>query len=122
MSIMRKPSASRVAYFERGIKARATNHHLKDCCFEAQGDAVWFPGKYLIIAGYGNTEYHRTDQKPSIRSLPSPDSHYRHPPDPQRLHHLNTTLCLVSPETCVVYPGGVAEGVRILRQALSERY
>lgn len=120
MSIMRKPKRKQeVAYFEAWYKnAGYKIHHLKDCCFEAQGDAVWFPGKYLIIAGYGSTEYHRTDlealhQVASITGIPIIGIHLTH----KDFYHLNTTLCLVSPETCVVYPEGVgAEGMRILRQ------
>lgn len=120
MSIMRKPKRKKeVAYFEAWYKNEGYKiHYLRDCSFEAQGDAVWFPGKNLIIAGYGSTEYHRTDlealrQVAAITKIPVIGIHLTH----RDFYHLNTTLCLVSSKTCVVYPEGVGqEGMTILRQ------
>ncbi|MGI6149881.1 MAG: dimethylarginine dimethylaminohydrolase family protein [Limnochordia bacterium] len=120
MSIMRKEKRKKeVAYFEAWYRnAGYRIHHLHDCCFEAQGDAVWFPGKNLIISGYGSTEYHRTDlealrQVAAITGIPVIGIHLTH----KDFYHLNTALCLVSPRTCVVYPDGVGEeGMQVLRR------
>ncbi len=120
MSIMRKEKRKQeVAYFEAWYKnAGYKIRHLHDCCFEAMGDAVWFPGKNLIVAGYGSTEHHRTDlvalrQIAEITGFPVIGIHLQH----KDFYHLNTTLCLVSQNTCVVYPEGVGEeGMKILRK------
>lgn len=119
MSIMRKEKRKKeVAYFEAWYKNEGYKiHHLHDCCFEAMGDALWFPGKNLIISGFGSTEHHRTDlealhQVAKITKIPLIGIHLTH----QDFYHLNTTLCLVSPDTCLVYPEGVGtEGMAILR-------
>ena len=79
---------------------------------------MWFPGKNLIVAGYGSTEHHRTDlvalrQIAEITGFPVIGIHLQH----KDFYHLNTTLCLVSQNTCVVYPEGVGEeGMKILRK------
>jgi len=120
MSEMRKPKRKKeVAYFEAWYRNEGYKiHHLKDCCFEAQGDALWFPGKNLIISGYGSTEYHRTDlealrQVATITKIPVVGIHLTH----KDFYHLNTTLCMVSADTCLVYPEGVGEeGMKILRR------
>lgn len=120
MSVMRKEKRKQeVPYFEAWYKnAGYKIHHLHDCCFEAMGDALWFPGKNMIIAGYGSTEHHRTDlealrQLAEITGFPVIGIHLEH----KDFYHLNTALCLVSLETCLVYPDGVGkEGMRILQK------
>ncbi len=119
MSIMRKPKRKKeVAYFEAWYKNEGyIIHYLHDCCFEAMGDALWFPGKNLIISGFGSTEHHRTDlealkQVAKITDIPVIGIHLTH----KDFYHLNTTLCLVSHKTCLAYPEGVGvEGMKILR-------
>lgn len=119
MSIMRKEKRKKeVAYFEAWYKNEGYKiHHLHNCCFEAMGDALWFPGKNLIISGFGSTEHHRTDlealrQVAKITGIPVIGIHLTH----QDFYHLNTTLCLVSNKTCLAYPEGVGtEGMVILR-------
>lgn len=118
MSIMRKEKRKKeTAYFEAWYKNEGYKiHHLENCCFEAMGDALWFPGKNLIISGFGSTQYHRTDlealkQLTKITGIPVIGIHLTH----QDFYHLNTTLCLVSSKTCLVYPEGVGhEGMAIL--------
>lgn len=120
MSIMRKEKRKKeVAYFEAWYKNEGYRiHHLQDCNFEANGDALWFPGKNLIISGYGSTEHHRTDlealnQLADITGIPVIGIHLAN----EYYYHLNTTLCLISQETCLAYPEGVGtEGMKILRK------
>ncbi len=118
MSIMRKEKRKKeVAYFEAWYRNEGYKiHHLKDCSFEANGDALWFPGKNLIISGYGSTTHHRTDlealkQLAQITNIPVIGIHLTN----EDYYHLNTTLCLVSEDTCLAYPPGVGEeGMKIL--------
>lgn len=120
MSIMRHEKRKKeVAYFEAWYKNEGYKiHHLENCSFEAMGDALWFPGKNLIISGYGSTEHHRTDlaalrQLAKITGIPVLGLHLTH----RDFYHLNTTLCLVSPKTCLVYPPGVGEeGLAVLKK------
>lgn len=119
MSIMRKEKRKReVAYFEAWYKNEGYKiHHLQDAAFEAMGDALWFPGKNLIISGYGSSEHHRTDiealrQLSTITGIPVIGIHLTH----RDFYHLNTALCFVSSDTCLAYPDGVGEeGMSILR-------
>ncbi len=120
MSNMRHEKRKKeVAYFEAWYKNEGYKiHHLAGGGFEAMGDALWFPGKNLIIAGFGSTERHRTDrealeQLTEITGIPVIGVHLTH----QDFYHLNTTLCLVSDKTCVAYPPGVGEdGMEILHE------
>lgn len=119
MSIMRKEKRKKeVAYFEAWYKnAGYKIHHLKDSAFEAMGDALWLPGKNLIISGFGSTKHHRTDiealeQVAAITRIPVIGIHLTH----QDFYHLNTTLAFISKDTCIVYPEGVGlEGMEILQ-------
>jgi N-dimethylarginine dimethylaminohydrolase len=118
MSNMRKDKRKReVIYFEAWYRKNGYEvHHLRSGSFESMGDALWFPGKYLILSGYGSTVHHRTDlealeQVSQIIGCPVVGIHLRH----EHFYHLNTTLSIVDPNICVVYKPGVGkEGLRIL--------
>lgn len=120
MSNMRKPKRMKeVAYFEAWYKNDGyIIHHLDNCCFESMGDALWFPGKNLIISGFGSKEYHRTDlealkQVAEITGIPVIGIELKH----KDFYHLNTTLSLINKDTCIVYPEGVGEaGMEVLRK------
>jgi N-dimethylarginine dimethylaminohydrolase len=120
MSNMRKSKRMKeVAYFEAWYKNDGyIIHHLEDCCFESMGDALWYPGKNLIISGFGDKEYHRTDlealkQVADITDIPVIGIRLEH----KDFYHLNTTLSLIGRDTCIVFPHGVStEGMCILRK------
>ncbi|MCB0833733.1 MAG: hypothetical protein KDC45_09740 [Bacteroidetes bacterium] len=119
MSIMRKERRKReVNYFEAWYRKNGyVVHHLKDCCFESGGDALWYHGKYLILCGYGSTSHHRTDlaalhQVAEIIGCPVIGIELNHP----HFYHLNTTLSVIDADTCLVYKPGVGkEGFAMLK-------
>ncbi|NLJ80063.1 MAG: amidinotransferase [Firmicutes bacterium] len=119
MGVMRHAKRKKeVAYFEAWYKNEGYQiRHLREGAFEAMGDALWLPGKNLIISGYGSSKNHRTDltaleQLREISGIPVIGIHLTHPD----FYHLNTALSLISEETCLVYPPGVGqEGLEILR-------
>lgn len=120
MSNMRKDKRKRevIHYASWYRKNGYELHHLHDCSFEAMGDALWYPGKYLIMAGFGSTSHHRTDrhaleQVAEIIGCPVIGIPMKH----EHFYHLNTTLSIIDPDTCLVYKPGVGrEGMRILER------
>lgn len=118
MSNMRKEKRAReVVHFASWYRKNGYElHHLTDCSFEAMGDALWYPGKYLIIAGHGSTSHHRTDlhalgQVAAIVDCPVLAIELKH----ADFYHLNTTLSVIDRETCVVYRPGIGkEGFAML--------
>ncbi len=110
----RKPE---VAYFQAWYRRqRYAIHHLEDGAFESNGDAVWLPGKSLILAGFGSSEKHRTDfaaleQVARITQAPVVGIELTH----ADFYHLDTTFCAINEDTCLVYPDGVGDkGMAIL--------
>ncbi len=104
----RKPEVAYYAAWYRRQQYRI--HELKNCSFESNGDAIWFPGKQLILAGYGSSEKHRTDraaldQLSAITGAVVLAFELTHP----EYYHLDTTLCILDAETCLVYPPGVGD-------------
>lgn len=118
MSNMRKEKRKpEVAYFHTWYRRHGYEvFYLKNCSFESNGDALWYPGKYLIISGFGSHEHHRTDlaalyQIAEIIDCPVVGIELTHPD----FYHLNTTLAIIDHETCIAYKPGVGkEGHKIL--------
>jgi N-dimethylarginine dimethylaminohydrolase len=115
----RKPE---VAYFAAWYRIQNYDiREVKDCAFESNGDAIWFPGKRLVIAGYGSSDKHRTDraafdQIAAITGAAVIGIELTHPD----YYHLDTTLCILDRESCLVYPPGVGEkGMTLLKKLFS---
>jgi N-dimethylarginine dimethylaminohydrolase len=113
MSNMRKGKRQReVIHFSAWYRKNGYElHHLHDCSFESMGDALWYPGKYLILSGYGSTIHHRTDihaleQVSEIIGCPVIGIQLQH----EHFYHLNTTLSIIDADTCVVYRPGIGTG------------
>lgn len=70
--------------------------------FEAQGDAIWHPGRKLIWGGYGS----RTDKEayPLIHKLLNVPIVLLKLSDP-RFYHLDTCFCAINEDTVMIYEG-----------------
>lgn len=120
MSNMRKDKRKpEVPYFQAWYRVKGYEaFHLSHCSFESAGDALWYPGKYLIIAGYGSSEHHRTDlaalyQVAEIIDCPVVGIELEH----DDFYHLDTTLSVIDKDICIVYKRGVSkEGFKILKK------
>ena len=120
MSNMRKDKRKpEVAYFHTWYRRNGYEvFYLNHWSFESTGDALWYPGKYLILSGYGSHEHHRTDlaalyQIAEIIDCPVIGIELTH----HDFYHLNTTLSIIDEDTCVVYKPGVGkEGHKILEK------
>lgn len=115
----RKPE---VAYFAAWYRIQNYDiREIKNCAFESNGDAIWFPGKRLVIIGYGSSDKHRTDraaleQVAAITGAAVIGIELTHPD----YYHLDTTLCILDQENCLVYPPGVGEkGMALLSKLFS---
>jgi N-dimethylarginine dimethylaminohydrolase len=120
MSNMRKDKRKpEVPYFHTWYRRHGYEiFYLKNCSFESNGDTLWYPGKYLILSGYGSHEHHRTDlsalhQIADIIDCPVVGIELAH----KDFYHLNTTLSIIDPNICVVYKPGIGkEGYKILKK------
>lgn len=81
--------------------------------FEGQGDAIWHPGKQLLWGAYGHRSQ-RAAYEP-IAKLTGADVlllELVH----DRLYHLDTALCPLSPDTALIAPDAFnAEGLELIR-------
>lgn len=81
--------------------------------FEAQGDAIWHPGRKLLWGGYGS----RTDKEayPVIHKLLNVPIVLLKLSDP-RFYHLDTCFCAINEDTVMIYEGAFdSDGLALIK-------
>lgn len=81
--------------------------------FEAQGDAIWHPGRKLIWGGFGS----RTDKEayPLIHKLLNVPIVLLKLSDP-RFYHLDTCFCAINEDTVMIYEGAFdSDGLALIK-------
>lgn len=101
-------------------KSGFATHRLKSgTVFEGGGDAIWYPGKMLLLGGYG----HRT----TLAAHEEISKRFGFPVIALRLaskefYHLDTCLCILNNETALYCPAAFArEGNAIIRALFPKR-
>ena len=98
-------------YQDKGIKTLSLPG---DGVFEGTGDALWYPGRRLIVGGYGfRTEPKSLRQLGAILNVPVVALELKDP----RFYHLDTCLSMLNEETALYVPGAfIPESVALLKR------
>lgn len=86
--------------------------------FEGQGDAIWHPGKQLLWGAYGRRSERAAYER--IAELTGANVLLLELVN-ERLYHLDTALCPLSPDTALIAPDAFsAEGLALIRSVFKK--